>query len=362
MRRSTASSATQFQNAPSMSTGLPHSSMAWRGGASRTRPTSASPSDQPQARVHDPRCKRQLSRTRSSPRNTQSPTSTELTVNLGSGSTGTSTGREPPTNAQPPHHRLSFCTWQQSSRPLNREGIIRQPIPVYDELVRPCTDEVAAELTLTPLGGITNQRRRPTRSHLGPPSRMTSCNKGSAAWTWTSSPTQQQLPRRSRQQAHRGSTHHHKNIRRRLGMGRGSAPHQGRGRGGPEWTSQPPSGRRSKPADGRALDGQPQIWMAWIGLDGEEVVIGTMFDQAKLRDIGPTNGDCATSGRVVLPRYIAYTPVKRSGRGGRRPSSTWRERVGPSRSLPNPNPRPAGRSGSPSTRSQAATMGPNLTS
>jgi len=32
-------------------------------------------------------------------------------------------------------------------------------------------------------------------------------------------------------------------------------------------------------------DGAPQITLAWIGLDGDEVVIGTMFDQAKLRNI-----------------------------------------------------------------------------
>jgi PPOX class probable F420-dependent enzyme len=31
--------------------------------------------------------------------------------------------------------------------------------------------------------------------------------------------------------------------------------------------------------------GTPQISLAWIGLDGDDVVIGTMFDQAKLRNI-----------------------------------------------------------------------------
>jgi len=34
-----------------------------------------------------------------------------------------------------------------------------------------------------------------------------------------------------------------------------------------------------------ARDGSPQISLAWIGLDGDEVVIGTMFDQAKLRNL-----------------------------------------------------------------------------
>lgn len=32
-------------------------------------------------------------------------------------------------------------------------------------------------------------------------------------------------------------------------------------------------------------DGEPQITMAWIGLEGDEVVIGTMYDQAKLRNL-----------------------------------------------------------------------------
>lgn len=31
------------------------------------------------------------------------------------------------------------------------------------------------------------------------------------------------------------------------------------------------------------LDGGPQVSLAWIGLEGDEIVIGTMFDQAKLR-------------------------------------------------------------------------------
>ena len=34
-----------------------------------------------------------------------------------------------------------------------------------------------------------------------------------------------------------------------------------------------------------APDGAPQCSMAWIGLDGDDVVIGTMFDQAKLRNL-----------------------------------------------------------------------------
>lgn len=34
-----------------------------------------------------------------------------------------------------------------------------------------------------------------------------------------------------------------------------------------------------------APDGSPQCSLAWVGLDGDEVVIGTMFDQAKLRNL-----------------------------------------------------------------------------
>lgn len=34
-----------------------------------------------------------------------------------------------------------------------------------------------------------------------------------------------------------------------------------------------------------APDGAPQISMAWVGLEEDEIVIGTLFDQAKLRNI-----------------------------------------------------------------------------
>jgi PPOX class probable F420-dependent enzyme len=32
-------------------------------------------------------------------------------------------------------------------------------------------------------------------------------------------------------------------------------------------------------------DGTPHVTLAWVGLEGEEVVIGTLFDQRKLRNI-----------------------------------------------------------------------------
>jgi PPOX class probable F420-dependent enzyme len=34
-----------------------------------------------------------------------------------------------------------------------------------------------------------------------------------------------------------------------------------------------------------AKDGTPQATLAWIGLEGDEIVIGTMFDQPKLRNL-----------------------------------------------------------------------------
>jgi PPOX class probable F420-dependent enzyme len=32
-------------------------------------------------------------------------------------------------------------------------------------------------------------------------------------------------------------------------------------------------------------DGSPQATLAWVGLEGEEIVIGTLFDQRKLRNM-----------------------------------------------------------------------------
>jgi PPOX class probable F420-dependent enzyme len=32
-------------------------------------------------------------------------------------------------------------------------------------------------------------------------------------------------------------------------------------------------------------DGAPQVSLAWVGLEGDEIVIGTLFDQAKLRNL-----------------------------------------------------------------------------
>jgi len=34
-----------------------------------------------------------------------------------------------------------------------------------------------------------------------------------------------------------------------------------------------------------AADGSPQVSLAWIGIEGDELVIGTLFDQPKLRNL-----------------------------------------------------------------------------
>jgi PPOX class probable F420-dependent enzyme len=34
-----------------------------------------------------------------------------------------------------------------------------------------------------------------------------------------------------------------------------------------------------------AADGSPQVSLAWVGIEGDELVIGTLFDQPKLRNL-----------------------------------------------------------------------------
>lgn len=34
-----------------------------------------------------------------------------------------------------------------------------------------------------------------------------------------------------------------------------------------------------------AADGSPRVTLAWVGIDGDEVVMGTLVDQPKLRDL-----------------------------------------------------------------------------
>lgn len=53
----------------------------------------------------------------------------------------------------------------------------------------------------------------------------------------------------------------------------------------------PPSARKLLTGDALAFfttineDGRPHVTGAWIGLDGDEIVIGTLFDQRKLHNV-----------------------------------------------------------------------------
>jgi PPOX class probable F420-dependent enzyme len=70
-----------------------------------------------------------------------------------------------------------------------------------------------------------------------------------------------------------------------------------------------------------AGDGSAQITLAWIGLDGDDVVIGTMFDQAKLRNLRRDprislsfrTGAVSSSG---LPAYWVLHGIARVTEGG----------------------------------------------
>jgi PPOX class probable F420-dependent enzyme len=98
-----------------------------------------------------------------------------------------------------------------------------------------------------------------------------------------------------------------------------------------------------------APDGRPQISMAWIGLEGEEVVIATMYDQAKLRNMrrDPRMAISFETGRMGpfgLPGYIVLHGRARVTEGSapetlQRLAYTY---IGPDVVFPNfPNP-PAG--------------------
>ena len=68
-------------------------------------------------------------------------------------------------------------------------------------------------------------------------------------------------------------------------------------------------------------DGTPHVSMAWVGLDGDELVIGTLFDQRKLRNLrldprialsfvtGPRNA-------IGLDEYIVLNGNARVTEGG----------------------------------------------
>jgi PPOX class probable F420-dependent enzyme len=68
-------------------------------------------------------------------------------------------------------------------------------------------------------------------------------------------------------------------------------------------------------------DGAPKVSLAWVGLEGDEVVIGTLFDQAKLRNlrrdpriaISMVNGERNTWG---LDEYVVLHGRARLTEGG----------------------------------------------
>jgi PPOX class probable F420-dependent enzyme len=68
-------------------------------------------------------------------------------------------------------------------------------------------------------------------------------------------------------------------------------------------------------------DGAPQVSLAWVGLDGDDVVIGTLFDQAKLRNlrrdprvaISMVNGERTSYG---LDEYVVLHGLARLTEGG----------------------------------------------
>jgi PPOX class probable F420-dependent enzyme len=68
-------------------------------------------------------------------------------------------------------------------------------------------------------------------------------------------------------------------------------------------------------------DGAPQVSLAWVGLEGDEIVIGTLFDQAKLRNvrrdprvaISMVNGERTSYG---LDEYVVLYGRARLTEGG----------------------------------------------
>lgn len=98
-----------------------------------------------------------------------------------------------------------------------------------------------------------------------------------------------------------------------------------------------------------APDGRPQVSMAWIGLEGEEVVIATMYDQAKLRNMRrdprmAISFETGRDGPMGLPGYIVLHGRARVTEG-EAPETLQRlayTYIGPDVVFPNfPNP-PAG--------------------
>jgi PPOX class probable F420-dependent enzyme len=68
-------------------------------------------------------------------------------------------------------------------------------------------------------------------------------------------------------------------------------------------------------------DGGPHVSLAWVGLDGDEVVIGTLFDQPKLRNLrrDPRIALSFTTGArnaMGLDEYLVLRGTARVTEGG----------------------------------------------
>jgi PPOX class probable F420-dependent enzyme len=95
-------------------------------------------------------------------------------------------------------------------------------------------------------------------------------------------------------------------------------------------------------------DGTPHVSVAWVGLDGEELVIATLFDQRKLRNLRRDPRIALSFGtdsrnRMGLEEYLVLNGTARVTEGGAAAllSSLARTYIGPDVVFPPmPNPPP----------------------
>ena len=68
-------------------------------------------------------------------------------------------------------------------------------------------------------------------------------------------------------------------------------------------------------------DGRPHVTLAWVGLDGDEIVMGTLGDQHKLRNLRrdprvALSFETATKNQYGLTEYLVIYGVARVTEGG----------------------------------------------
>ena len=89
----------------------------------------------------------------------------------------------------------------------------------------------------------------------------------------------------------------------------------------------PPSARRVLESDALATlvtlneDGSPQVTVAWVGMEGDEVVIGTLPDQPKIRNVRrdprvALSLQTGTRNRIGLAEYLVIYGAGRVEEGG----------------------------------------------